>query len=205
MGITINQKPTPPKGGTGEDTQLRADFKSHKDTVGLHLREGDTKKIDSIATIDKSVVDLNKTVNDLKLSVSDKNLKIASAITDRGVPTNADATGDVMAANIRAIPSGGSKPFKGTFTALTGGSTIPDIPFHPRLINITYDGQYYKSYCLGIRETPTDTTFKFADTSGTPSVIPMTIVENLNGTGKWGVYLHNVTSFSIPITYEIIE
>lgn len=44
--------------------------------------------------------------NQLFSLFGDKNRKIASAITEKGVPTNADATGDQMAANIRAINTG---------------------------------------------------------------------------------------------------
>ncbi len=36
----------------------------------------------------------------------DKNTKIASAIIDKGVPTSANAIGDQMATNIRAIETG---------------------------------------------------------------------------------------------------
>ena len=37
--------------------------------------------------------------------------KIASAITDKGVPTEPDATFDTMEQNIRSIPSGGDTLF----------------------------------------------------------------------------------------------
>lgn len=50
--------------------------------------------------------DLDTRINELFTLFGDKNRKIASAISDKGVPTNADATGDQMAANIRAIPTG---------------------------------------------------------------------------------------------------
>lgn len=42
-------------------------------------------------------------MNELFTLSVDKNTKVASAITDMGVPTAADATGDVMAANIRNL------------------------------------------------------------------------------------------------------
>lgn len=44
-------------------------------------------------------------------SVSEGKSKIASAITDKGVPTEPDATFDTMEQNIRAIPSGGDTLF----------------------------------------------------------------------------------------------
>ena len=46
-------------------------------------------------------------VADLKKSVSDGKTLVATAITDKGVDTAADATFAVMAANVRAIESGG--------------------------------------------------------------------------------------------------
>lgn len=51
--------------------------------------------------------------------------KIVSATTDKGVPTNADATGDVLATNIRAIPTG-SKMQSGTMQipAFSGSQTV---------------------------------------------------------------------------------
>lgn len=60
----------------------------------------------------------------------DKNVKIASAITDKGVPTNADATGDTMAANIRSIPRG-KKVVEGymNIPAFSGGQRVSvDVP-----------------------------------------------------------------------------
>lgn len=51
--------------------------------------------------------------------------KIASATTDKGVPTNADATGDQMAANIRAIPTG-KKTYTHNFSTpnMNNGQTV---------------------------------------------------------------------------------
>lgn len=73
--------------------------------------------------------------------------KIASATTDKGVPTNADATSDQMAANIRAIQSGGyisntiqSSPAPVTFTYLNGTTQLMNhvdiigLPFTPKAI-----------------------------------------------------------------------
>ena len=50
---------------------------------------------------------VQKEVADLKKSVSDGKTLVATAITDKGVDTAADATFAVMAANVRAIESGG--------------------------------------------------------------------------------------------------
>ncbi|AVK84454.1 hypothetical protein C3943_13170 [Lysinibacillus sp. B2A1] len=49
------------------------------------------------------------TIQDLKQSASDVKTNVAAAITDKGVPTSPTATGTQMAANIRAIPTGGRK------------------------------------------------------------------------------------------------
>ena len=47
-----------------------------------------------------------KEINEIKKSVSDGKSKVASAITDKGVATEATGTFDTMAENIRHIPSG---------------------------------------------------------------------------------------------------
>lgn len=73
--------------------------------------------------------------------------KIASATTDKGVPTNADATGDQMASNIRAIQAGGykqgtiqSNASPVTFTYVNGTTQlmphvdIIGLPFAPKVI-----------------------------------------------------------------------
>lgn len=67
----------------------------------------------------------------------DKNVKIASAISDKGVPTSADATSDQMAANIRAIPTGVKKAefdLQTSSVILDGGTgtiTTPVMNFQP--------------------------------------------------------------------------
>lgn len=74
----------------------------------------------------------------------DKNTKIASAITEKGVPTNADATVDQMVANIRAIPT--LKSAKGTFNvpALSPygkiAITIGTFSFNPKNISSNLAG-----------------------------------------------------------------
>lgn len=58
---------------------------------------GDTGKLNG------DVAELNKTVDTLKKSVSDGKIKVANAITGKGVETATDATFDVMAENISKI------------------------------------------------------------------------------------------------------
>ncbi|MFJ7951276.1 collagen-like protein [Lysinibacillus sp. NPDC096418] len=58
-------------------------------------------------TPQQSIIDqLFTSVEALKSSSVDKNTKVAQAITDKGITTSPDATGDQMAANIRAIQTG---------------------------------------------------------------------------------------------------
>ena len=49
---------------------------------------------------------ITKEINEIKKSVSDGKSKVASAITEKGVATEATDTFDMMAENIRNIPSG---------------------------------------------------------------------------------------------------
>ena len=56
--------------------------------------------------IDKSIKTISDEVAEVKKSVSDGKSKVASAITDKGVATEATDTFDTMAENIRKIPSG---------------------------------------------------------------------------------------------------
>ena len=61
-----------------------------------------------------------KEINEIKKSVSDGKSKVASAITDKGVATEATDTFDIMAENVRKISGGGvaskSNSTKGTFS-----------------------------------------------------------------------------------------
>lgn len=52
------------------------------------------------------LIEVNTEITQVKKSVSDGKSKVASAITDKGVATLATDTFDVMAENIRKIPSG---------------------------------------------------------------------------------------------------
>ena len=57
--------------------------------------------------IDKSIKTISDEVAEVKKSVSDGKSKVASAITDKGVATEATDTFDTMAENIMKIKSGG--------------------------------------------------------------------------------------------------
>lgn len=76
-------------------------------------------------------------VNEVFQASSDKNTKIAAAITEKGVPTSPSATGDQMAANIRAIQTGkryasGDAVVNGLFLE------VRDLPFKPSIIIVKY-------------------------------------------------------------------
>lgn len=58
----------------------------------------------SIRPVQNKVI--TKEINEIKKSVSDRNTKIATAITEKGVATEPTDSADVMAENIRNIPSG---------------------------------------------------------------------------------------------------
>ena len=59
-----------------------------------------------MAIIDKAVKELTDISEELKKSVSDGKSKVASAITDKGVATEATDTFDIMAENIGKIAVG---------------------------------------------------------------------------------------------------
>ena len=61
-----------------------------------------------MAIIDKAVKELTDISEELKKSVSDGKSKVASAITDKGVATEATDTFDVMAENVGKIQTGTS-------------------------------------------------------------------------------------------------
>lgn len=99
----------------------------------------------------------------------DKNSKIALAITEKGVPTNASATGDQMAANIRAIETKSDVSGTGTSYVSAGRTVfnITGLPFIPRYVlitfhnfngNIAYDSTYdanvAKCYAINRSDPP---------------------------------------------------
>lgn len=78
--------------------------------------------------IDKSIKKISDEVTQLKKSVSDGKSKVASAITDKGVATEATDTFDTMAENVGKIKNGGgggvvskTNSTKGTFSNALAG------------------------------------------------------------------------------------
>lgn len=132
---------------------LRQDVQTLQQSLNNHIndnvkhvtkpeRDGWNKAVVDIGNKD-ALVTQNKgnlvlAINELFQSSVDKNTKIASAITDKGVPTSADATGDQMAANIRAIQTG-KKQKSGYVTGvrLADGDdqiSVTGLDFMPKMI-----------------------------------------------------------------------
>lgn len=125
---------------------LQESFNNHANDNVKHVtkpeRDGWNKAIvdigdkNALATQNKGNIVL--AINELFQSSSDKNAKIASAITEKGVPTSPTATGDQMAANIRAIQTG-KKQKSGYVTGvrLADGNDqiiVTGLGFLPRMI-----------------------------------------------------------------------
>ena len=80
--------------------------------------------------IDRSIKTISDEVAEVKKSVSDGKSKVASAITDKGVATEATDTFDTMAENIRKISGGGIE----SITDITTG-TISYLSANIQVIN----------------------------------------------------------------------
>lgn len=91
-------------------------------------------------------------INELFQSSSDKNAKIAAAITDKGVPTSPTATGDQMAANIRAISSG--TEYTQSIPSIAVGQFYrffaPDQAFEPTYVFTEIGGVVYLKGARGV-------------------------------------------------------
>lgn len=73
--------------------------------------------------IDKSIKKISDEITEVKKSVSDGKSKVASAITDKGVATEATDTFDVMAGNIGKIATGMNLGQVAKSTITTSGNT----------------------------------------------------------------------------------
>lgn len=81
--------------------------------------------LDSLET--KSKTDIVSAVNELFTNVSDGKALVASAITDKGVSTQSDATFATMAANIRDIPTGTTPTGTKQITITENGTTTENV------------------------------------------------------------------------------
>ena len=77
-------------------------------------------------TVEQDLVNQNNEINSLKTSVSSGKAAIASAVTDKGVQTAADATFNTMAQNIRSISSAPKYTCCSWFCVTTGGSVTSE-------------------------------------------------------------------------------
>lgn len=75
--------------------------------------------------IDRSIKTISDEIAEVKKSVSDGKSKVASAITEKGVSTEATDTFDTMAENIGKISSGGGKIGVSKLTAVL----VPSFPY----------------------------------------------------------------------------
>ena len=88
-----------------------------------------------MAIIDKAVKELTDISEELKKSVSDGKSKVASAITEKGVATEATDTFDVMAENVGKIQTGISlTQIIGTTTTTSNYADIKTIVTHETYI-----------------------------------------------------------------------
>ena len=89
-------------------------------TVKLALDSKQSSTDNNLETTDKTIVGA---INELVGSVADGKASIASAITDKGVPTASDATFDTMATNIGQIETDPNLQSK-TVTSSTSAQTV---------------------------------------------------------------------------------
>ncbi len=88
------------------------------------LKEKDKALNNSISNNSSSIGSLNTKYDQLFQSVSDGKSKIAGAITGKGVMTSADSSFDVMAANIRSIPTGGGEIIPPGYIDTSSGTAL---------------------------------------------------------------------------------
>ena len=95
-----------------------------KTTLGFNLYEKDDKFniTGEKGSLNETIKKINQEIEDTKKSVSDGKSLVASAITEKGVETAADATFQTMHDNILDIKSGGSTGGTGSVITRVGDS-----------------------------------------------------------------------------------
>ena len=76
--------------------------------LSSYATKAEVGDLDNLPTTDKSSI--VSAISETFTSVSNGKSLVASAITDKGVSTSSDATFEIMAQNIEAIPTGSPKP-----------------------------------------------------------------------------------------------
>jgi len=163
-------------------------------------------------------IDFDKRITENFTLFSSFKQKIASATTDKGVPTSADATSDQMAANIRSIPTSqywsnnvNVAPGATSFQLAGGGSSVymntcaVTIPFKPKMLYAQSINGYdtYTTTCTELADAFGSYNYKVASYSGAQGqMIISHLKANYTQSGK------NYT-FIIPVpvgnrTYTII-
>ena len=146
--------------GPGGKIALRQDLQSLQKALNNHINDN-TKHLtpveragwnqavqdigDKNALVTQNKGNIVLAINELFQSSSDKNAKIAAAITEKGVLTSPTATGDQMAANIRAIQTGieGTYPIPSLAHLQEFQFWIEDIQFEPMFAFAESGGSVY--------------------------------------------------------------
>lgn len=150
---------------------------------------------DNFDDIGKSIASLNETTNNLFTSVSDGKNKIASAITDKGIGTESNASFDTMASNIRNIKT--ENPIDPSFVNTSDATATSDDIVSGKTAYANGSKIYGSHICSGI-----DTN----DATATPYDILSGKTAYANGgkiTGVLQVDENNIPSFGIGVPEPI--
>lgn len=91
-------------------SNLSSSLNSSVSNINKSINELSSDLDNSVNNINSSISEINSDIDELFQSVSNGKGLIAEAITDKGVPTSANAAFSTMANNIRAIETGGGIP-----------------------------------------------------------------------------------------------
>ena len=114
--------------------------------LSFYVTKAEVGNLNNLPTTDKSSI--VSAISETFTSVSNGKSLVASAITDKGVSTSSDATFEIMAQNIEAIPTGSPKPktvnfydFKGNLAhSYTAAETaeLTELPEAPTIEGFTF-------------------------------------------------------------------
>ncbi|MGE7114946.1 pyocin knob domain-containing protein [Lysinibacillus sp. NPDC047702] len=134
-------------------------------------------------------------------SVASAKQEMASALGDKGQPTDVNAPFSTFAANIRAIQTGGGgvKPYLHTVNIPAKQvAKLINIPFKPRIVSVVYSSPLSgrQEYCFAIRVNPQDTNMASADSSMQEALFFMNADDN-------SIEVYNTTDTYIFFNFEI--